>query len=270
VRAALGGELRHLISGGAALSVDVGLWFESMGIAVCEGWGLTETCAPATMTTLADRFLGTVGQPLPGVQLSISDDGEVSVRGPGVFDGYLNSYSGSGPSRDLERDANDSLSPAADGGLPWFHTGDLGRLDAQGRLCIIGRKKAIIVTAGGKNIAPVPIEKAIEGEVIDQVVVVGDERPYLAALIALDPDALAARGWPSDPQLWLQHPALRVAVQARVDAANRDLPRFSTIKRWALLPRPLSVEAGELTATLKLKRRVIAARYGDRINQLYG
>ncbi|NOY28459.1 MAG: long-chain fatty acid--CoA ligase, partial [Oligoflexia bacterium] len=246
VRAALGGELTHIISGGAALSVEVGLWFEAMGMAVCEGWGLTETCAPATMTTVNDRCLGTVGRPLPGVELRLAEDGEVFVRGPGVFDGYL----------DQAQATAQVLTPAEDGGLPWFHTGDLGTIDTDGRLRITGRKKAIIVTAGGENIAPAPIEKAIEGGIIDQVIVVGDERPYLVALITLNLDVQA------DAQADAQA-AVQAAVQARVDAANASLPSFATIKRWALLPRALLVEEGELTATLKIKRRVVVERYGD-------
>lgn len=259
VKAGLGGELSKVVSGGAALSVEVGEWFEAMDIVVLEGWGLTETCAPATMTTDEARRLGTVGRALPGVELAIADDGEVLCRGPGVFSGYL----------DRPEDTAAVLRPAADGGLPWFHTGDLGAIDADGFLRITGRKKAIIVTSGGKNIAPAPIEKAIEGEPLDQVVVVGDDRPYLGALLTLDPETIAARGWPTDPTAWATHAELQAAVQARIDAANKTLPRFATVKRWVLLPQPLTVEAGELTATLKLKRRVIAQRHAAAIDALY-
>lgn len=263
VHQGLGGHLTMVISGGAALSVEVAEWFEAMDVKVCEGWGLTETCAPATLNTDTRRRLGTVGLPLPGYELRLADDGEVELRGPGVFSGYLHDPAASA----------EVLEPALDGGLPWFRTGDLGSIDAQGFLRITGRKKAIIVTAGGKNIAPAPIEKALEGEIIDQAVVVGDERPYLVALLALDPEALAARatqaGWPGGPADWAARPEVQAAVQARVDQANAGLAAFATIKRWALLPEPLTVEAGELTPTLKLKRRVVALRHADAIAALY-
>ncbi|RME26139.1 MAG: long-chain fatty acid--CoA ligase [Deltaproteobacteria bacterium] len=264
VRDGLGGALHTVISGGAALSPDVALWFEAMGIAVRQGWGLTETCAPATLETDTEFRLGTVGRPLPDTEVRIADDGEVLVRGPGVFRAYLDDPAATAA----------AFLPDPDGGAPWFRTGDLGTVDADGYLRITGRKKAIIVTAGGKNIAPAPLEKALEGGIIGQALVVGDERPYLVALLTLDEEALAARaragGWPGDADAWRQRPEVQAEVADRVARLNETLPRFSTIKRFAVLPRPWTVEAGELTPTLKLKRRVVEARYAADIAALYG
>jgi len=241
VRQNLGGELRMIVSGGAALSVEVAEWFEALGISVREGWGLTETCAPATANR-ADRFrVGTVGLPLPGVSVKVDADGELLVRGPGNFSGYL----------------HDPVATAAaftpDG---YFRTGDIGSVDVEGFVRILDRKKELIVTAGGKNIAPVPIEKALEGGPIGQAVVIGSERPYLVALLCTEPDVA-------------HDEALRRAIAARVEEVNRGLARTETIKRWALLPSPLSVEGGELTPTLKLRRRVIIERHRAQIEALY-
>lgn len=249
VKAGLGGSLEKVVSGGAALSVEVGEWFEAMGIVVCEGWGLTETCAPATLCTTAHRRMGTVGRALPGVELRIAEDGEVMVRGPGVFEGYLDA-----PQASAESFVQDDRGR-------WFLTGDQGSLDADGYLKITGRKKAIIVTSSGKNIAPAPIEKALEGDLIEQAVVLGDERPYLVALLRLDEENVAARG--------LSTEQARQAIAARVQAVNSGLPRFAQVKRWELLPEPLSIETGELTATLKIRRQVVVRRHAERIRALY-
>ncbi len=239
VRAGLGGNLRVVISGGAPLSVEVAEWFEAVGIHVCEGWGLTETCAPATLNPESARRLGTVGPPLPGVELRLADDGEVLVRGPGVFAGYH---------------ADPEATAAALDAEGFFRTGDLGVLDEAGYLRITGRKKEIIVTAGGKNIAPANIEKALEGGPVEQAMVVGDARPYLVALVV--PSSEAGR-----------EPA--AAVARRVAAVNARLAPFETVKRFALLDRPFSVEGGELTPTLKLRRSVVAERHAALIEALY-
>jgi long-chain acyl-CoA synthetase len=258
VRAGLGGSLELVVSGGAALSVDVSEWFEAAGIAVREGWGLTETCAPATTNTLDHVRPGSVGLPLPGVQIRLADDGEVEVHSPGNFRGY--------------HDNPDATAEAftADG---WFRTGDLGSIDPDGFLRITGRKKAIIVTAGGKNIAPVPIEKALEGGMVGQAVVVGSERPYLVALLAPDPEALEARaqaeGWPGGEAEWAARPEVQAALAARVEEANAGLPRFQQVKKWAQLPGPLSVEEGTLTPTLKVKRAGVERVHAELISGLY-
>lgn len=259
VRQRLGGALRMLVSGGAALSVEVAEWFEALDIMVREGWGLTETCAPATTNREESYRLGTVGLPLDGVDVKLDDDGELLIRSPGNFRGYY-------------KDPAATAAAFAAGG--WFRTGDFGSIDPDGFVRVLGRKKAIIVTAGGKNIAPVPIEKAIEGGLVGQVVVVGDERPYLVALIAPDPEALAAlaaqRGWGGEFADWARRPGVRAVIQEAVDHANDTLAPFQTIKGFIVVTAPFTVEAGELTPTLKLKRRVIRARYAAQITALYG
>jgi long-chain acyl-CoA synthetase len=240
VQEKLGGRLRLLVSGGAALSADLALWFEALGIQVREGWGLTETSAPATLNTEAAVRFGTVGRPLAGTELRLDADGEVLVRGPGVFSGYWRDPEATAAVLDAEG---------------WFRTGDLGELDAEGFLRIVDRKKELLVTAGGKNVAPVPIEQRLEGGAVETAVVLGSERPYLVALLALAPGRT-----PADA---------REEVEARVQAVNAGLARFEQVKRWAFLPGPLSVEAGELTPTLKLKRRAILARHAALIDGLY-
>lgn len=258
VRAGMGGHLRLLVTGAAALSVDVADWFEALGIQVREGWGLTETCAPATTNRLDNYRLGTVGLPLPGVELALDTDGEVLVRGPGNFIGYFK---------------NPQATAEAFNEEGYFRTGDLGQIDADGFLKIIDRKKELIVTAGGKNIPPVNIEKRVEGDMAGQVVVHGSERPFLVALIAPDEELLAAlaqkSGWTGGFAQWSQAPEVRARIQAQVDRANATLARFEQVKKFDVLPAPLATATGELTPTLKLKRRVIRARYAERIEALY-
>ncbi len=258
VREKLGGSLRLVVSGGAALGVDVAEWFEAVGIRVREGWGLTETCAPATTNTLDHVRLGTVGLPLPGVRIRLAEDGEVEVSSPGNFRGY-------------HRDPAATAAAFTPDG--WFRTGDLGALDPDGFLRIVGRKKAIIVTAGGKNIAPVPIEKDIEGGLCGQAVVIGSERRFLTALLAVDEEALTAlareRGWSGDAAAWAAHPEVQSMLQTRVDDANARRPRFEQVKRWARLPTPLSVEQGTLTPTLKVRRDAVERVFADLLDALY-
>ncbi len=257
IKAKLGGALRVLISGGAALSVEVAEWFEAMGLVVCEGWGLTETSAPATANREANRRLGTVGQALPGVRVERAVDGELLVHSPGNFQGYW---------QDREASAAAFERPG------WFRTGDLGEIDADGFVKIVGRKKAILVTAGGKNIAPTPIEKELEGGLIGQALLVGDERPWVGALLALDPEALAARAkrgaWPGGPDVWATRAEVQAEVEARVAQVNSRLARFEQVKHWALTG-PFSVESDEMTPSLKLRRNIILKRRAVEIDQLY-
>ena len=258
VRERMGGRLRMVASGGAALSVDVAEWFEALDIQICEAWGLTETCAPATLNTPAAQKLGTVGKPLPGVEVRLAEDGEVEVRGPGLFSGYL-------------KDPEATAAVFTDDGF--FRTGDLGEIDADGFLRIVDRKKEIIVTAGGKNIPPVNIEKKLEGGLLGQAVVIGSERPYLIGLFAADPEALDVlardRGWTGDYAANAARPEVRAAFQERMDAVNATLARYETVKRFAVLPAPLTTETDELTPSLKLKRRVITQKYAALIDELY-
>jgi long-chain acyl-CoA synthetase len=238
----------------------VAWWFFAMDIQVLEGWGLTETAAPATMNTEVAYRVGTVGKPIPGVQVRIAPDGEVEVKGPGLFQGYFK-----------KPEATDDAF-TKDG---WFRTGDIGSFDADGFLRITDRKKELIITAGGKNIGPVGIEKPIERcPGIMQAVAIGDDRPYLVALLAPDDEELPvlARqlelvGRPT-AELLADPRAVEIFRRAVADA-NAELARFEQIKRFAILPRALSEEAGELTPTLKLKRRVVAKRYAAVIQSLY-
>lgn len=258
VRARMGGRMKLMVSGGAALNVEVAEWFEALGIPIREAWGLSETCAPATVVRLDEYRPGSVGRAIDGVEIKLDTDGEVLVRSAGMFQGYF---------KDPEATAA-VFTP--DG---YFRTGDIGTLDEQGFLRIVDRKKEIIVTAGGKNIAPVNLEKKLEGGLLGQAVVIGSERPYLVALLAPDPEVLAAmaeeRGWPGDYRERAARPEVRELLARRVEELNRGVPGFESIKRFAVLPAPLTPETGELTPTLKLKRRVIADKYGTLIEELY-
>lgn len=246
VRAQLGGRVRIAISGGAPLSRKTALFFHALGVTVLEGYGLTEATT-ASHLNLPDAFrLGTVGRGLPGVEAELAPDGELLLRGPTVFAGYWND----------ERATADVL---ADEG--WLRTGDLAERDSDGFVRIIGRKKDLLVTSGGKNVAPSRVEVALtRSPHVSDVLVVGDARPYLGALIALDPEAAAGR---TDEER-------RLLAKAAIAGANATLGDWEHVRRFALLPRPLSVEAGELTPTLKVRRAVVTARYADEIESMFG
>ena len=261
IRAELGGELRLLVSGGAALESAVAEWYHALGILVVEGWGLTETCAPATANR-EDRFkFGTVGPALEGVEIRIADDGEVLLKSPGLFSGYFKN-------EEATREAF-----TEDG---WFCTGDIGALDDDGFLRILDRKKAIVVTAGGKNIAPTPIEERIVAHGwLDQAIVLGDERPHLIALIVPDFEQLSV--WANREQLasaerddWIAHEVVQRVAREAIEEANAPAARFEQVKRWVLLTEPFSVENGCLTPTLKLKRNIVRQRYASLIDSVYG
>ena len=259
IRARLGGAVRFIVSGGAALNPEVARWYLAMGVLVLEGWGLTETSAPATANR-PDRWrFGTVGLPLPGVEVKVADDGELLLRSPGVFGGYYK-----------DQEASDE---ALAGG--WFHTGDVGTVDDDGFVTITDRKKEILVTAGGKNIAPVNIEQLLErSTLVDKAVAVGHGRKYVAALLVPDVevlDALAARhGWPAeDLAARLARPEIVEGLEAAVAGANAELARFQQVKRYRALPATFGVETGELTPTLKLKRRVVEQAWAEAIASLY-
>lgn len=259
IRERLGGCLRLFVCGGAALDPVVGRWFDSIGIPVLEGWGLTETSAPVTANQLGALRYGTVGRPLPGVELRVGDNGELQVRSPGVFGGYIGD------------EAATAEVFTEDG---YFRTGDIGHIDDDGYVHITDRMKSLLVTAGGKNIAPSPIEAALtRSPLIEQAVVVGDGRPYLSALLVPDEGAVlawAAEALPDLPtdDLWSSD-ALRERLQTEVDAVNGGLERYETIKRFALQREPLSIESDELTPTLKLRRAVVARRRQAAIDALY-
>ena len=259
VRERLGGRLRIPISGGAPLAKEIADFFDSVGIRIVEGYGLTE-CTTACSSNRLDRYrFGTVGPALPGFEIRIADDGEILVRSETVFQGYY---------RDSEATA-EVLTP--DG---WLRTGDVGELDDDGFLRITDRKKDILVTAGGKNVAPQNIENELKtSKFVSQAVVVGDHRPYVAALITLDEPELtrwtSERGIEGDLGALVQDPAVRELAQGIVDDVNRERSRYEQVKRFALLPRDFTMEHGEITPTLKLRRRAVVEHFDAEIEALY-
>jgi long-chain acyl-CoA synthetase len=261
LRARFGGRLRFFVSGSAALSAEVAEFFHAAGVLILEGYGLTETSA-ASFVNRPDRFrFGTVGLPLPGTQARIDPDGEVLIRGPGVMRGY----------HDLPEETAAALDE--DG---WFRTGDIGELDQDGFLRITDRKKDLIKTSGGKYVAPQSIEVAFKAvcAYASEIVVYGEGRPYCVALVALDPEPIAdwaaANGLGQLPFAELAaNQQVRALIAGDLEEVNRRLPRWETIKRFAILPRQLTVEDGDLTPSLKLKRRVVTARHGDLLESLY-
>ena len=259
VRALFGGELRLGLTGAAPIGRDVLDFFDACGVLVLEGYGMTETCAAATLNTPADFRLGTVGRPLPGTEVTIAEDGEVLMRGPHVFGGY-------------HRD-DESTRATFDNG--WLRSGDLGQIDADGFVAITGRKKDLIITSSGKNISPTNLETALsETRWISQAVVYGDNRAYLVALLTIDPDeleALAARaGVPADPARMAADERVHAVVQEAVDEVNRRVARIEQIKRFAVLDHDLSQAGGELTPTMKVKRTTVYERYRTVFEALYG
>ena len=260
VRQKLGGHVKYVVSGGAPLAPHLSEWFHACGLLVVEGYGLTETAAPATASTPDSFRFGTVGRAIPGTEVKIADDGEILVQGPGVFTGYFGN-----PAATAE-------AFTADG---FFRTGDIGELDADGFLRITDRKKNILITAGGKNIAPQPIENLLkEHPLIGQAMVCGDRQPYLVALLTLDhevlPDWAAERGLAEGtPAALAANPEILAAVERHVAAVNEQVARYESLKRWRVLPVAFVPENGYLTPTLKLKRRAIVQDFGDVIDALY-
>jgi long-chain acyl-CoA synthetase len=244
VKARLGGRLRLGISGAAPLGLDVLEFFNALGILVVEGYGLTETSSSLTVNEEDDYRLGTVGRPVAGCDVKLDADGEILTRSASVFAGYY-------------KDPEATAAAFTEDG--WFRTGDVGELDADGFLKITDRKKDLIITAGGKNIAPQNLENALKASrFVSQAVVIGDRRPYVTALITLDPAEAETAG--RDPQ---------ELVQEIVDEVNRDRVRVEQIKRFTILPRDFTQEDGELTPTLKLRRRVVHEHFADEIEKLY-
>jgi long-chain acyl-CoA synthetase len=260
LRDALGGRLQYAVSGGAPLGARLGHFFRGIGLTVLEGYGLTETTAPTSVTTPDNVRIGTVGQPLPGTGARIADDGEILLQGSHLFRGYWNN-----PAATSE--------VLVDG---WFHTGDLGELDADGNLSITGRKKEIIVTAGGKNIAPAVLEDRIRAHpLVGQCMVIGDQRPFIAALVTLDPEMLPT--WLTNhgkPPMTLGEaagdPDVRAAVQEAVDDANAVVSRAESIRRFEILDVDFTEESGHLTPSMKLKRNVVLKDQAAAVERIYG
>jgi long-chain acyl-CoA synthetase len=258
IRGLFGGKLKLAVTGAAPINPEILEFFDAAGVLVLEGWGMTETSTAATIATPDDFKWGTVGRPFPGCEIKIADDGEVLVKGPNVFQGYYKN-------EDATREA------LGDG---WLHTGDIGELDADGYLKITGRKKDIIITAGGKNITLANLESEIKQHpLVSQCVVIGDRRPYLVALVTLDPEEAVAyardRGLDMDPAALASNADVRESIQAHVDKVNEKFARVEQVKRIEILPQDLSQEGGELTPTLKVKRKVVADKYEQEIERLY-
>jgi long-chain acyl-CoA synthetase len=258
LRAAMGGRITHCVSGGAPLAPHLAHFFRAVGIDVLEGYGLTETCAASAINPPSWNKVGTIGQPWPGTEFRVADDGELLIRGAGVFRGYWN-------------DEEATRKALEDG---WFHTGDLGAIDDDGFMTITGRKKEIIVTAGGKNVAPAVLEERMKANrLISQVMVVGDQRPFVAALVTLDPDELqtfaAERGLSGSFEELASHEDVRAEVDRAAEDANSQVSRAESIRKTIILDRDFTMEHGELTPTLKVRRMVVADHFSDVIDELY-
>lgn len=259
VKARLGGRLRLPISGGAPLSPEIAEFFDTLGITIIEGYGLTECTTAATTNQLSRYRFGTVGPPLPHVEVKLAEDGELVMRSPTVFQGYY-------------KDPEATAAVLDEDG--WLHTGDIATIDADGFVKITDRKKDIIVTAGGKNIAPQNIENDLKAsKFISQALVVGDRRPYVAALITLDADEIGkwarAQGIEATPAGLARDERVRALIRSVVDTINADRSRFEQVKRFVIAPRDFSLEEGEITPTLKLKRRVCAQHFAGQLEELY-
>jgi long-chain acyl-CoA synthetase len=260
LRAAMGGKVDYAVSGGAPLGERLGHLFEGIGITLLEGYGLTETTAPTAGNGPGAVRHGTVGHPYPDVTVRIADDGEILIRGPNVFRGYLDD-----PEATAEVFDDDG----------WFCTGDLGRFDDDGFLRITGRKKEIIVTAGGKNIAPAALEERIRAHpLVSQSVVVGEGQPFIGALIALDPEAVSRWGKEHGKQAGAlaelsKDAELHHELESAIKAANRSVSRAEQIREFRVVPDELSIETGALTPTMKVKRSLVEARYRHLIDDIY-
>ncbi len=260
LRQALGGRVRWMTASGAPTAREIILFFNAAGIMVVEGYGMTECFAPATMSNLADYRIGTVGRPLPGVDIKLAADGEILIKGPNVFQGYWG----------LEEQTREAFTP--DG---YFKSGDIGAFDADGFLTITDRKKNLIITSGGKNIAPQKIENLfLSDPLFAQFLVIGERRKFLSALVTINLDVARQRARAHgievrDPQALFSDRTFLDIVDAHVQAKNLQLARFETIKRYRIVPREFSQEKGELTPSLKLRRRKIEANFNALIEDMY-
>jgi long-chain acyl-CoA synthetase len=259
LRDALGGRCRYAVSGGAPLGERLGHFYRGIGLTVLEGYGLTETTAAVTVNTPEATKIGTVGRPLPGTEVRVADDGELLFRGGQVFAGYWENEQAT--SEALDRDG-------------WFHTGDVGELDDEGFVRITGRKKEILVTAGGKNVAPAVLEDRLRAHpLVGQCMVVGDGQPFIAALVTLDPESLPswaeAHGKPARPRDLVDDPDLRAEIEAAVEEANKAVSKAESIRKFTILPDDWTEEGGQLTPSLKLKRSVVMRELRDEVAALY-
>jgi long-chain acyl-CoA synthetase len=256
---ALGGHCKYAVSGGAPLGDRLGHFYRGVGLTILEGYGLTETTAALTVNLPEALKVGTVGRPLPGTTVRVAEDGELLFAGGQVFAGYWGNEQATRES--LERDG-------------WFHTGDVGEVDDEGFVRITGRKKEILVTAGGKNVSPAVLEDRVRAHaLVSQCLVVGDGQPFIAALVTLDADAVRPwaeeRGKPTDPAELTDDADLREAIQAAVDDANGAVSKAESIRKFVVLPHDWTEEGGQLTPSLKLKRNVVTREEREEIAALY-
>ncbi len=255
-----GGRIKFFVSGGAALARELGEFFEAVGIQIIEGYGLTETSPVISANRLDDYKFGTVGKPIPGVEVKIAEDGEILTRGPNIMRGYYND----------KRATEETIDK--DG---WLHTGDIGIFDAAGHLVITDRKKHLFVSSGGKNIAPQPLENLfLQSKYIDQFVLIGDKRMFLSALIVPDYDALKeyadSHKLPYKTKEDITRiPEVHKLIDEDIRRLQKDLANFERVRRFAILERPLSIEEGEITPTMKVRRKVVEERYRDLIESMY-
>jgi long-chain acyl-CoA synthetase len=257
IRDVFGGRLRFAVSGGAPLSPDIGRFFYGAGIPILEGYGLTETSPVLSVMPFDAIRFGTVGPPLPNVEVRMADDGEILARGPSVMKGY---YRRDGDTAGVIRDG-------------WFHTGDIGALDDKGYVRITDRKKALIITSAGKNVAPQPIEQAFRDHpLISEVMLIGEQRPFMTLLIVPElPQLCAHMKWMPDahPGDFATRQDVRAVYEAIVDTINARLAQYEHVKRFVILSKPFSAESGELTPTLKVKRQIVENKYRDVIEKMY-
>ena len=258
VRGLFGGQVRQAVSGAAPIAPEILEFFYAAGVPVLEGWGMTETTGVGTVGTLDHFKFGTVGRALPGVELKIAEDGEILCKGPHIF-------------REYWRNPEATEETMSEG---WLRTGDLGELDDEGYLKITGRKKDIIITAGGKNLTPANIENDLkQSPFISQAVMYGDRKPFPVAMITLDPEEIVPwaqeQGLPEDIESLAEHEKVHEMIQTELDRANSNYARVEQVKKFTILDHDLSVETGELTPSLKVKRNVIYDRYGDLFESLY-
>ena len=260
IRAGMGGRVEAAISGGAPLGARLGHFYRGAGVTVLEGYGLTETTAGATLNLIGAQRVGSVGRPIPGTSVKIAEDGEVLLRGPIVMEGYWQNQAANDEVFDSER---------------WFKSGDLGKLDDDGFLYIVGRKKELIVTAGGKNVAPAVLEDRLRAHpLVSQCMVVGDNQPFIAALVTVDPDALKA--WVANNKKegasindLVNDPDLIAVIQTAVDDANKAVSKAESIRKFTILPTDFTIAGGHLTAKLSVKRHVVAKEFAKEIEALF-
>ena len=260
LRAALGGKVAWAVSGGAPLGARLGHFYRGIGMTILEGWGLTETTAAGSVNTPAHIRIGTVGRPSPGITIRIAEDGEILMMGDNLYRSYWHNPTATGET-------------VIDG---WFHTGDIGELDSDGYLKITGRKKELIVTAGGKNVAPAVLEDRLRAHpLVSQCMVVGDAKPFIACLVTLDPEAVpawaASKDKPSSTRAadLVDDPELLAEIQNAVDDANKAVSKAEAIRKFTVLPEDWTEEGGQMTPSLKLKRSVVMKQYAAAVEGLY-